>query len=265
MAYGLSFEQVCRIYRPSPVLQPWGRLTRCTEAPEYSLCQVELEPGGVQPLHFYPDGARHAFVEGGEVVVRRIDRHGEAQANALQPGSVLAIRPFEPHAFASRTGAMVYLFGPSGGGIDAIPVETLATAGRAMAMDRDLPAAGEPTIDRLEKYWGRIETVTSGDVAGKRIFVRKDGQSSLEFHLEKRETYWIHSGLLKVGLRLGRAENRSIVLRPGDGYDIRPGVMHMRIALEDTVIIEVSTRDSDADSHLVEDGQTYRHIEVPAG
>ena len=37
--------------------------------------------------------------------------------------------------------------------------------------------------------------------------------------------------------------------------------MHMRMALEDTVIIEASTKDSDADSFLVEDGQTYRHIE----
>ena len=37
--------------------------------------------------------------------------------------------------------------------------------------------------------------------------------------------------------------------------------MHMRMGLEDTVIIEVSTRDNDADSYLVEDGQTYSHID----
>jgi hypothetical protein len=36
----------------------------------------------------------------------------------------------------------------------------------------------------------------------------------------------------------------------------------MRIALEDTCIIEVSTADSDGDSHLVEDGQTYKHVEI---
>jgi len=38
--------------------------------------------------------------------------------------------------------------------------------------------------------------------------------------------------------------------------------MHLRIGLEDSVILEVSTRDSDSDSYLVEDGQTYRHIDV---
>jgi D-lyxose ketol-isomerase len=48
----------------------------------------------------------------------------------------------------------------------------------------------------------------------------------------------------------------------GESYDVRPGVMHMRIGLEDTVIIEVSTRDSDSDSYLVEDGQTYHHVDV---
>jgi len=37
--------------------------------------------------------------------------------------------------------------------------------------------------------------------------------------------------------------------------------MHMRMAMEDTVIIEASTRDDDGDSYLVEDGQTYRHVE----
>ena len=36
----------------------------------------------------------------------------------------------------------------------------------------------------------------------------------------------------------------------------------MRMGLEDTVILEVSTRDSDADSYLVEDGQMYRHIDA---
>jgi mannose-6-phosphate isomerase-like protein (cupin superfamily) len=92
--------------------------------------------------------------------------------------------------------------------------------------------------------------------------VQKGGQSSLEFHVEKRESYYIHSGLLRVGLRIGRAENHSIAMTPGESYDVRPGVMHMRMGLEDTVIIEVSTRDSDSDSYLVEDGLTYRHVDV---
>ena len=36
----------------------------------------------------------------------------------------------------------------------------------------------------------------------------------------------------------------------------------MRIAEEDVVIIETSSKDDDGDSHLVEDGKTYTHIET---
>jgi hypothetical protein len=46
-----------------------------------------------------------------------------------------------------------------------------------------------------------------------------------------------------------------------DRYHIEPGLMHMRMALEDTVIIELSTTDDDSDSHIVEDGKTYKFVE----
>ena len=35
----------------------------------------------------------------------------------------------------------------------------------------------------------------------------------------------------------------------------------MRIALEDTVVIEWSNKDDDADSNIVEDGKTYTFTE----
>jgi hypothetical protein len=176
----------------------------------------------------------------------------------------LPIEPFEVHGFSSRGGAEAYLFGPPGSQHAIVLTTTQEEAERSVAEieERQPMDGGLATTDCLDKYWGRIETIVSREVAGKRIFVQRGGQSSLEFHVEKRETYWIQSGLIKVGLRVGRAENHSIILKPGEGYDIFPGVMHMRIALEDSVIIEASTRDSDADSYLVEDGQKYRHVET---
>jgi hypothetical protein len=51
-------------------------------------------------------------------------------------------------------------------------------------------------------------------------------------------------------------------MKAGESCDVRPGVMHMRMGIEDTVILEVSTRGSDSDSYLVEDGQTYQHIDA---
>jgi len=35
----------------------------------------------------------------------------------------------------------------------------------------------------------------------------------------------------------------------------------MRIGLEDSILMEVSTPDSDGDSYLVEDGRAYEHVE----
>ena len=64
-----------------------------------------------------------------------------------------------------------------------------------------------------------------------------------------------------MGLRIGRGKNTSVTLNEGDIFHIQPGLMHMRIALLDTVIIEASTADDDADSHIVEDGKTYKFVE----
>lgn len=266
MGYGLTFEDVSTINRPEVDEQSWGNVAACTAMPEYSLHRIEILKGGVQPLHFHPAGEGHLFIESGDVLLRALDESGTPQARTVRQGSWIAITPHMVYSLGSKTGAVTYLAGPHVEALRSIAVESEAAARHAFTQAAESNAldAGQDTTNVLEKYWGKIETFADGDVAAKRILVKQGGQSSMEFHVNKRETYYIHSGLLKIGLRVGRAENRSIVLKAGESYDIRPGFMHMRIALEDTVIIEASTRDSDSDSFLVEDGQTYKHIESPA-
>jgi mannose-6-phosphate isomerase-like protein (cupin superfamily) len=117
-------------------------------------------------------------------------------------------------------------------------------------------------VKEVEKYWGNMKTLFENDqYTVKRIFMTKGTQSSLEYHTKKQESYYIEAGKLKVGTRIARAKNTSLVLEQGDVFHIPVGFMHMRIALEDTVIIEFSTLDDDGDSHIVEDGKTYKHIE----
>ncbi len=84
----------------------------------------------------------------------------------------------------------------------------------------------------------------------------------MEYHLLKDEKYFIQSGKLKLGMRVGRAKNVSIILEVGDVYHIPPGLMHMRIAIEDTTIIEWSNKDDDTDSNIVEDGKNYKFMET---
>jgi len=124
-----------------------------------------------------------------------------------------------------------------------------------------IPPVCKP-IKGVKKYWGEMHTLFEGrDYTVKRIFMMAGTQSSLEYHVRKEESYYIEKGKLRVGLRIGRAENKSVILNEGDIFHIPVGLMHMRIAEEDVVIIEVSTKDDDTDSHLVEDGKKYRHIE----
>ena len=122
------------------------------------------------------------------------------------------------------------------------------------------PISKPPKI--VEKYWGNMATIFEDDVHSvKRIFMKAGTQSSMEFHIKKREMYFIESGQLKVGVRIGRAKNKSLILNEGDVFHIEPGLMHMRMAITDVVIIEVSTKDDDGDSNIVEDGLKYIHKE----
>tara|TARA_R100001079_G_scaffold966_1_gene640 strand:- start:34730 stop:35143 length:414 start_codon:yes stop_codon:yes gene_type:complete len=120
----------------------------------------------------------------------------------------------------------------------------------------------DSVVKSVEKYWGDMKTLFENDqYTVKRIFMKKNTQSSMEYHVKKKESYYIEKGKLKIGTRIGRAKNTSLILNQGDVFHIPVGFMHMRIALEDTVIIEFSTLDDDADSHIVEDGKTYIHKE----
>lgn len=117
-------------------------------------------------------------------------------------------------------------------------------------------------VNSRERYWGNIKTLFSNDdLAIKIIEMNKNSQSSLEYHVSKNEFYFIYKGKLKLGSRINRGENKSIILDEGDVYHIPPGLMHMRIALEDTTIIEWSNKDDDSDSIIVEDGRTYKFKE----
>ena len=264
MAYGLTFDQVRSITQPVSVQTNWGSMASLTEMPQFVMYRMDINAGAAQPLHFY-DSAYHIFVEAGEVIVRSIDFVGKSHAGIVQAGQTLSLPRLFIHGFASRTGATIYVFGQrSASHLNGHLIETEEAAMTTLSIMKNdqLYSIGNATTDVREKYWGRIETILSEDVAAKRIFVRAGGQSSLEYHVEKSESYYLHSGVLRVGLRIGRAENHSILMKAGESYDVYPGVMHMRMGIEDTVILEVSTRDSDVDSYLVEDGQTYRHIDV---
>jgi mannose-6-phosphate isomerase len=101
--------------------------------------------------------------------------------------------------------------------------------------------AFEPT--RVEKPWGyELIWALTDDYAGKVLFVRAGESLSLQFHREKDESWYVQSGRaeLEVGA-VGQAVLQREVLRPGAALRFPPGTVHRVKALEDTMILEVST------------------------
>lgn len=262
--YGMTWEQVSKVKRPCPCVVPWGKVTVCADRPEYGLFRLDLDQGESRPLHFHRTQAVTYLVEEGRVLLREKDGQGRTGSRLVTKGGVFRAEPGVAHGFYGVEASVVYGFTGAGPLREVFLVEEPAEA--AQSCERivsfgSYEERADHTFDLRQKYWGTIETVVSGEISGKRIQLRPRSQSSLEFHCHKVETYYVHSGKVKVGLRVGRGENKSLITEGGEAFDIPPGLMHMRMGIEDSVIIEVSTRDDDADSHLVEDGRTYQHVE----
>jgi len=129
------------------------------------------------------------------------------------------------------------------------------TEARALGYDRpvsdltpnllDLDRFAVP-VERVEKPWGHELVYASTDrYVGKVLFIRSGEQLSLQFHRRKDEVIYIHAGRveLEVG-EPGRTPDVEVV-GPGHAFRFRPGTVHRWRALEDTVVLEVSTPDVD--------------------
>jgi mannose-6-phosphate isomerase len=95
---------------------------------------------------------------------------------------------------------------------------------------------------RVEKPWGyeHIYAVTP-DYCGKLLFVRAGESLSMQLHRRKDETIYVHSGRARFEIGESADQLESAVVGPEDSFRIRPGVVHRVLALEDTLLLEVST------------------------
>jgi mannose-6-phosphate isomerase len=95
---------------------------------------------------------------------------------------------------------------------------------------------------RVEKPWGWELIWAETEVyVGKLLFVRAGHALSLQYHREKDESWLVREG--RASLELGEVggELQTIEIQPGDAFRYRPGTVHRVTALEDTLILEVST------------------------
>jgi len=95
---------------------------------------------------------------------------------------------------------------------------------------------------RVEKPWGHeVWWARTDDYAGKLLYVDAGHQLSLQVHRQKDETSYLLSGRLRLTHGPSAGELSEEDIAPGQTWRIEPGTVHSIEALEDSVVLEVST------------------------
>jgi mannose-6-phosphate isomerase-like protein (cupin superfamily) len=101
-------------------------------------------------------------------------------------------------------------------------------------------------VERVDKPWGyEIVFALTERYCGKVLFIKKGEQLSLQFHRRKDEVIYLHEGRIELEVgEPGRTPDVEVV-GPGRAFRFKPGTVHRWRALEDTLVLEVSTPDLD--------------------
>jgi mannose-6-phosphate isomerase len=97
-------------------------------------------------------------------------------------------------------------------------------------------------VKKVDKPWGyELIYALTDRYCGKVLFIRKGEQLSLQFHREKDEVVYVHEGRIEMEIGDPGGALDTEVVGPGRAFHIRPGTVHRLRALEDTLVLEVST------------------------
>ena len=95
---------------------------------------------------------------------------------------------------------------------------------------------------KVEKPWGwELVWAEADDYVGKLLFVRAGESLSLQYHEVKDESWLVQQGRANLELGGVDGELETFEIAPGDAYRFRPRTVHRITAVEDTLVIEVST------------------------
>jgi mannose-6-phosphate isomerase len=100
----------------------------------------------------------------------------------------------------------------------------------------------QPEPRRVEKPWGHeLWWAESEHYLGKLLHVDAGHRLSIQVHRQKDETSYVLSGrlLLTRGPSVEKLQQEEV--RQGDSWRVEPGTVHAVEALEDSIVLEVST------------------------
>jgi len=99
---------------------------------------------------------------------------------------------------------------------------------------------------RVEKPWGWELVWAEADAyAGKLLFVRAGESLSLQYHEAKDESWLVQEGRARLELGGVGDELETIEITAGEAFRFRPRTVHRVTAIEDTLLVEVSTTQLD--------------------
>jgi mannose-6-phosphate isomerase len=95
---------------------------------------------------------------------------------------------------------------------------------------------------KVEKPWGwELVWAETEEYVGKLLFVRAGECLSLQYHEVKDESWLVQEGRATLELGDVGGELEAFEIGPGDAFRYRPGTVHRVTAIEDILVIEVST------------------------
>jgi mannose-6-phosphate isomerase-like protein (cupin superfamily) len=95
---------------------------------------------------------------------------------------------------------------------------------------------------RVEKPWGwELIWAETEHYVGKLLFIRAGEALSLQYHEQKDESWLVREGRARLELGEVGGELEAVEIEHGDAFRYRPGTVHRVTALEDTLVVEVST------------------------
>jgi mannose-6-phosphate isomerase len=100
----------------------------------------------------------------------------------------------------------------------------------------------DAAVERVDKPWGyELVYALSERYCGKVLFVKAGEELSLQYHSVKDETIHVWSG--RIEFQIGVAGEALVVeeVGPGRSFRLEPGTVHRIRAIEDTLLLEVST------------------------
>ena len=98
------------------------------------------------------------------------------------------------------------------------------------------------TPRKVDKPWGwELVWAEADDYVGKLLFVRAGESLSLQYHEVKDESWLVQEGRATLELGDVGGELETFEIAEGDAFRFRPRTVHRVTAVEDTLVIEVST------------------------